>query len=103
MQSKLLSDKSRHLFAASLMLLGSFLGYQHLTKNMDQSSHLIKQTLFNIARNSEAIEVFGKNPKIVSRINGIMLQRKGVADIEFEIISENGCRLIIKMQSHNNL
>ena len=79
----------KHFIAITIASIGCALTYYHLTKNMDNSSHLMKQTIFNISRNPEASKFFGKHPKIVSKINGTMLQRKGIADVQFEIEAEN--------------
>lgn len=79
------------IFAATIAGLGCFYLYQNLSKKMDHSSHLVKQTLFNIARNLEAKSLFGQNPIITSGVNGIMLQRKGLANLTFGIQAEETC------------
>lgn len=74
-----------------LLGTGGFLGamwyaYDRISHEISLNSSLVKQTLENLdAISSIRAATGGKCDRVVSRFRGLMAQRKGIADFEFDV------------------
>lgn len=76
------------VFGVTAAISSWFAGYMYITDEIDKSSSIVKQSLFNI----NASEIHDANLKlpvsISSGIRGKMNQFKGIANIEFDVIDK---------------
>lgn len=64
--------------------------YDRICSDIDRSCSLVKQTVLNLNMLPDAREITGNHCTVNSKIFGTMLQRKGTADISFELKCQNG-------------
>jgi hypothetical protein len=79
-----------------------YLGYSYITNIVDSSSHLIKQSIFNVERSTKGQLFAGDELTQSSRVSGNMLQRKGVAEIEFSVRNSREEQFHIFVKAHRN-
>lgn len=83
--------KSATPFVLGVAVISTWIGCsKYLRSQIDVSSHLMKQTMFNLSQDPEVQNQFGKHLSVTSDIDGEMLQRKGVADLTFEVSGSAG-------------
>ncbi len=81
--------------AAASVLTSWYLAYSFFTERNYRSSFLVRQTLYNLRCNAGVCKVLGVTPQIVPRTTtGYMYQRRGDADISFDVVGKDGmhCR-----------
>lgn len=64
--------------------------YYYFIQRIDQNSSLVKQSLHNLNYIESIKRVTGGNCQVASHIRGEMLQRKGFASIDFEVLCKKG-------------
>lgn len=76
-------------FGASAAIGSWMAAYYFIVGEIDKSSSLVKQTIFNINANQENhVKTVEYPVKITSSIRGKMNQFKGLADIEFDVVDK---------------
>lgn len=63
--------------------------YRKIIDDADRNSLLVQQTMFNL-KNMERYGDRFRDAEIISKISGKMLQRKGIADINFIVSTFSG-------------
>lgn len=73
--------------------------YYYFAQNLDKSSSIVTQTLFNLGNQQESAKLFNLPVKVDSSIRGKMNQFKGFADINFDVSDKSGSnhRIIIRI------
>lgn len=81
-----------HRYGAALLAAGVswYVGYDYFTDQIDRSSLLVRQTVFNIKRDERLLRLLGPDVRIASRLHGTMNQRRGHADVRFEVAGAAG-------------
>lgn len=67
-----------------------YISYNYISDTVDRNSSLIKQTIHNLAHIKQIREHTGGECQVASRIVGDMLQRKGFADVTFDVDCRKG-------------
>lgn len=73
--------------------------YRKIVDEADRNSLLVQQTMFNL-KNMEKYGDRFKEAEIVSRIRGEMLQRKGIADINFIVSTNSGEKVKVSVRAN---
>lgn len=88
------------LVASGTALVPILLGcYVYISDDIDKNSSLVRQTMVNIRRIKSIKLMTGGNCQLTSRIAGEMLQRKGIADINFNVQCKHG-QFLVRVLAH---
>lgn len=84
----------RRGIAFNILFIGAGSGfsywlYRKIIDDADRNSLLVQQTMFNL-KNMERYGDRFRDAEIISKISGKMLQRKGIADINFIVSTCSG-------------
>jgi hypothetical protein len=74
-------------FGAGTILIASYYYFIH---QMDRNCSLVKQTIHNLNYMEDCKKVTDGHCQPISNIRGEMLQRKGFANIDFDVRCRNG-------------
>ena len=77
---------------------GSWLAaYWFITEEIDKSSSIVNQTIFNLNINEIASKDLILPVKVASGVRGKMNQFKGFANINFDVVDKTGSKLCYKI------
>lgn len=72
--------------------------YYYFAQDLDKSSSIVTQTLFNLGNQNQSAKLFDLPVKVDSSIRGKMNQFKGFADINFDVADKNGSNYFLFKQ-----
>lgn len=67
-----------------------YAGYNYFCNEIDRSSLLVRQTLYNMRTSDKIQNALGSDLRIVGNIGGYQSQSLAFADIKFDVLGGNG-------------